>query len=85
MRRRTAARRAADVSTANAGRAGEAALYFGCRRRDTDGLYLDELDAARADGVLTRFAVAESRIDDAQRVAGSCRSVPRGEGLCARR
>jgi hypothetical protein len=37
--------------------AGETVLYYGCRRRDTDALYLDELQRARDDGTLSQLHV----------------------------
>jgi NADPH-ferrihemoprotein reductase len=36
-------------------------LYFGCRQRTIDGLYLDELEASHSDGTLSQLHVAESR------------------------
>eukprot|EP00808_Paulinella_micropora_P002894 g14765.t1 len=39
-------------------------LYFGCRRRDTDFLYQEEMEAARRDQVLARLEVAFSREND---------------------
>jgi NADPH-ferrihemoprotein reductase len=36
-------------------------LYFGCRQSDIDGLYLDELAAAKSDNTLSQVHVAESR------------------------
>ncbi|KAI9906109.1 hypothetical protein PsorP6_014250 [Peronosclerospora sorghi] len=44
---------------------GPSILYFGCRHRDDDFLYQDELEAFHASGVLTQLHVAFSRdMDD---------------------
>lgn len=40
---------------------GETVLFFGCRRKDQDYIYQDELEKYAEDGVLTRLHVAFSR------------------------
>jgi NADPH-ferrihemoprotein reductase len=54
LRSRSAAATAPVAST-------DRVLYFGCRQRTIDGLYMDELDGARTDGTLSQVHVAESR------------------------
>ncbi len=39
----------------------EAHLFFGCRRRDLDWIYRDEMEAAAKDGVVTSLELAFSR------------------------
>lgn len=46
---------------------GETILYFGCRKKNEDYLYQDELNEYLADGTLTKLYLAFSR-DQAQKV-----------------
>ena len=48
-------------------RLGPGILYFGCRRREQDYIYAEELAAAEASGTLSRLSVAFSR-DGASKV-----------------
>lgn len=45
---------------------GETSLFFGCRRRDEDYLYSDEIKKAQDDGVLTNLYTAFSREQEAK-------------------
>ena len=45
---------------------GPAHLYFGCRRREADYIYADELAAAAEAGLLSRLNVAFSREGDSK-------------------
>jgi hypothetical protein len=48
-------------SSASAPLLAEAHLFFGCRRRDLDWIYRDEMEAAAKDGVVTSLELAFSR------------------------
>ncbi len=43
------------------GAPGEAWLFFGCRRREEDALYLADWEAFAADGTLAHLHIAHSR------------------------
>lgn len=43
---------------------GENVLYFGCKNRDQDFIYSDELDASQKEGTLTKMHLAFSREQD---------------------
>jgi NADPH-ferrihemoprotein reductase len=47
---------------------GQNILYFGCKRRDLDYLYQDELERYRQDGVLSELHLAFSREDPSKKV-----------------
>lgn len=52
---------------------GETVLYYGCRHRNEDFLYQEELEQFEKDGVLTQLNVAFSR-DQAEKVSVSTES-----------
>jgi len=57
-------------------------LFFGCRRRDEDFLYRDELESYRSGGTLTHLETAFSR-EQADKVYVQHRMRARGAELCA--
>jgi sulfite reductase (NADPH) flavoprotein alpha-component len=61
---------------------GENWLFFGCRHRESDFLYRDEMEAFATSGVLTRLELAFSR-DGVERVYVQDRMVEQGAELFA--
>lgn len=57
---------------------GETVMYFGCRHKDEDYLYQEELEEAQGKGVLSQLNVAFSRDQDHK---VGFRPVPREDGL----
>jgi NADPH-ferrihemoprotein reductase len=52
----------------NAGEGGENVLYFGCKNREKDFLYREELEAFQTSGVLTKLHLAFSRENPKKKV-----------------
>lgn len=67
------------VSVCSGKEVGETVMYYGCRHRNEDYLYQEELEEAEKNGVLQQLNVAFSR-DQEQKVQSSLLMVPDPSG-----